>query len=334
MNNPRTRRTAGMLSAAAVIAFAVSILLGPGDRLAFANVIERLREIETISCRIVSKTATAGLDFPVTGKMYMSSEYGTRCDFDVFGQPATTLFKPLDDPAIVVTPMTRSYMVIEEEDEDSSFDYMRDPDAFLKKLTQLTEDASESLGPDRIDGRDVVGFEISPAQLELGGREASVQLFVDAETTLPVLLRVNMPGPEPGSHMEVLYDQFEWDTPLETELFEPTIPEGYIEINIQLPPKDEETLIEALRMYAELSGGSYPDDFDAVQLVTKAARLVGEQLVANGEIPTPGSATYRTLYQKIMGVGSAIEFHQRLVLEGRDPQYFGREVTADDAQAD
>jgi hypothetical protein len=56
-------------------------------------------------------------------------------------------------------------------------------------------------------------------------------------------------------------------------------------------------------------------------------------MVASGEIPTPGSPGYGTLSQKTMEVGSAIEFYQRLVLEAREPEYFGREVKAHDADA-
>ncbi len=333
VNHPRTRRAAGLLSAAAVIALAISIFLGPGDRLAFANVVKRLREIDTITCRIASNTMIAGLDIPVTGKMYMSSEYGTRCDFGAFGLPSTTLFKRVDGPAIIVTPITKSYVVMEGEEQDASFDHMRDPDAFLKKLRELSEDASELLGSDQIDGREVVGFEIPAKQLGLWGSEVSALLYVDAESALPVRLAVEMPGPEPGSHMKILYDQFEWDTPLDADLFEPTIPEDYVEINIQLPPKDEATLIEVLGMYAELTDGRYPDDLDAMQLVMNTVRLLSDQMAANGEKPTPGTAAYGTLSQKVVAVGAAVEFHQRLIQEGREPEYFGREVTADDADA-
>lgn len=333
MDHPKVRRTAGLLSAAAVIALVVPTFLGSGDGVAFANVIERLREIRTLACRIVSNTTAYGQNIAVTGKMYMSSDYGTRCDFNVFGQASTTLYRPLDGPMVVVTPMTRSYMVIEGEDEDASFDHMRDPDAFLKKLTELSEDASEVLGSDFIDGHEVVGFEIAAEQLELDGVEASATLHVDVETALPVQFALKMAGPEPGSLINVLYDKFEWDMVLEAELFEPVIPEGYAKVSVQLPPKDEETLIEALAIYAELTGGRYPDEFDAMQMVTKVARLVAEQIVADGQLPTPGSAAYDTLNQKVMQVGSACDFYHRLVRDGMEPEYFGHQVTADDTDA-
>jgi outer membrane lipoprotein-sorting protein len=333
MNNPRTRRAAGLFSAAAVIAIAVSVFVRFGDGVAFADVIERLQHVHSIVCRIATNTTAVGQDIAVEGKMYMSSDYGMRCDFAVFGQPATSLFKSLDDPAIVVTPMTKSYMVIEGEDDNGSFDHMRDPDAFLRRLTELTEDASESLGRDLIDGREVVSFAISAEQLELGSVDASAQLHVDAETELPVQFALEMPGPDPGSHIKVLYDQFEFDTPLEADLFAPAIPEDYVQINVQLPPQDEETLIGALRIYAELTGGSYPEELNALAVVTEVARLAGKQMVAEGQIPTPGSAAYETLNQKLMEVGTAFEFYQRLVRDGREPEYFGREVTAADGDA-
>ncbi len=333
VNNPRTRRAAGLLSAAALIAFVVSILLGPSDGVAFANVIERLQKIQTIVCRVATHTTIAGQDIAVTGKMYMSSQYGTRCDFGMFGQLSTMLYKPLDDPMIIVTPATKSYMVIEGQDDDASFDHMRDPDAFLRRLTELSEDAGESLGSDDIDGHEVVGFEIAAEQLELGLLEASARLLVDAETALPVRFTIEIPASGPVSHIKILYDQFEWDTPLELELFEPAIPEEYSEINVRVPPQDEETLVEALRMYAGLTGGQYPHELDAIQVATELARLVAKEMSGRGETLTPGSPAYETIAQKFIEVGSAFEFHQGLVRDGREPEYFGSEVTAEDADA-
>lgn len=334
MNYPKTRRAAGILSAAAVIALAVSAFVSSGNGMAFADVKQHLREIKTTVCRMITNTTVGEQVIKLEGKMYMSSEYGTRCNFEIFGQPSATLFKPPQDPAILITPMMKSYMIIEEQEEDDdTFDHMRAPDAFLKKLMDLTEDATELLGPEQIDGHDVVGFEVAPEQLELGNVETSAQLYVDAKTALPVKFAIEMPGPEPGGRIKVVYDEFEWNTPLDVTLFEPVIPDDYTEVNLRLPAATEETLIKALRTFAQLTGGSYPEEFDAVRLPTEMARLAAEETLARGESPAPGSPAYETLSEKVMEAAQAFAFYQHLIRHGLEPEYFGAEVTAQDADA-
>ncbi len=333
MNSPTTRRAAGLLSAAAIIVIVCSFFWSHGNGTAFATVIERLQQTKTVVCRLTTEITGGTMELTTKGKLHLSADHGVRVDLMMGGQSPIIHYHPLDGPAIVVVPPTKTYMVMEVPDDAEHAPESRQPDGLVRQLLELTDDASESLGSEVLEGRQVEGFAIAGHTLGLDDATAAARLYVDTQTWLPVRYVVEMPGPEAGSRLTVVHDQFEWDVPLEAMLFEPQIPEDYTAVDLKLPAKSEETLLEGLQVYATLADGTYPSSLDPVRLPGELVAIFAKRKAASEAKLDSGSPAFKELSQKLMVVVAAGNFYQQLVREGHEPEYFGEEVTADDADA-
>ncbi len=107
-------------------------------------------------------------------------------------------------------------------------------------LTRTSADSATPLGTASIDGRSAVGFRLVPGV-------STTDLWVDAETHLPLQLKAKTKGPD-GREPSVIVDQFVLDAPLDDALFSLAIPEGYAEGPVQISDVD-----------AKLTGGKPSD---------------------------------------------------------------------------
>jgi hypothetical protein len=87
-----------------------------------------------------------------------------------------------------------------------------------------------------------------------------VEIWLDAASNLPALVRYEMRSPGLPSPVIIKMENFEWNISLAPKLFDPTPPEGYADNTPKPVPLDEQvrTIAEALKIYAEASGGHYP----------------------------------------------------------------------------
>ncbi|MFQ5807328.1 MAG: hypothetical protein ACE5I3_12845 [Phycisphaerae bacterium] len=332
LNTTAGRRAAALLAPAACILIAVAIFLVP-DNVVFAAVLERVRQAKTIVCRVEGNVSSGMFAVAHSGQLSISAKHGTRYDMYANGVLITTQYFPQEGPVISVTPLAKMAMRMELSEDARRDPVAGQPDAWIRQLQELTADADRELEADTIDGHEVVGFEIAGEKLGLASvspREAVEslgRLWVDVETWLPVRYEVRMPGPEVGAQMTVVYDQFEWNVPLEPELFEPDIPEDYFVVDVQMPARNEESLLDGLRFYAELTDAGYPSDLSMARVVGElVARLMVKRSVGASDDPV-----FQELMQKAMTIGGGCMFYQELVRAGREPEYFGDSVTRDDA---
>lgn len=323
MDHPRTRRAAGLFTAAAIVVIASTFFVNNDEGLAFARVIESIKQTRTLKCRITGHVHFKGRDVSIEGGIYISKAFGTRCDLAMEGRTMMTVYKPVDDDAIALYPPFKSCLVVPLEYGDSNVDHMQNPDAFLKMLRTLSEDAGEPLGPGVVEGRDVMGFEIKTDELGLAGMAVSLRLYVDAGTALPARISIEMPHSTSGIRMELHYDRFEWNALIDAEMFEPEIPGDYARSKLIFPPKSEEALIEGLRAYAELTG-VYPEELDSGSMSAEMNRHGIAFLAGEGEAFSPDA--FKALPQKIMAAVSGCRFYGKLIRDGRHPEYFGQEI--------
>ena len=123
---------------------------------------------------------------------------------------------------IVANPPARNYMVIDMQAASDDARTGLNPDEFIRALQKLSAEADHELGSTTIDGSDALGYEIGGRTLGLGiDPDARSELWVDSRTSLPVRYVAEVPGFEAGKTFTLVYDRFEWDTPLDPRLFEP-----------------------------------------------------------------------------------------------------------------
>lgn len=361
MNQSVGRRAAALLVPAACIVIAVAIFLLPKQN-AFAAAIEQMRRAQTIVTRFQMFLNDA--EQPMTrGTLYLSDACGMRFDMNVgtgfgplAGQAAPTdpdalasmtIYREPDGPMVMLHPQLNLVLRMHGVDQFTDDPRQTSPDAFIRKFLEMTGDADILLGRSTIDGHKVEGFEVSGQKLGLefvgsgmashtpaGSQDAPSQiaarLWVDLDTNLPVRMEVEMNIQLIGGRMLAVYDEFEWDKPLDAALFTQEIPEGMREVDITIPPMTEETLLDGLRMYAEVAG-RYPMSIDPTSISTQfviAAMSSGRIVIDPAD---PASTMAGGLMDDSMKLSVACAFVQKLAADGHEPEYFGDIVTPEDA---
>ena len=125
---------------------------------------------------------------------------------------------------------------------------------WLERLKSYGKKPDKELGSMKIDGRDCLGFEVKPVP------SAVYAVWVDAKTS--DLVQVEFKGMPKGSSVtKSVMKDFEFNVTLDPILFSFDAPQGYQSSTAAKLPEllpFEESLVEALKGYTELSGGRFP----------------------------------------------------------------------------
>ena len=135
MNHPRTSRAAALLTVAAAAVLILTLFINGSGQTAFGRVVERLKEVTTMVCRTLCEFRPIGSPIIVEGKVSMSSEHGVRCDVAFFGRNAWTLYKPVNEPVLVVFPPFKCCTIVPVAEGEEG---MHHPGTFMNQLFFLT----------------------------------------------------------------------------------------------------------------------------------------------------------------------------------------------------
>lgn len=298
---------------------------------AFAVAIRQFREARTIVCNVSGAPGDTVVG-AVSGKLYVSAEQGSRLEMLMGPTPMMIMYSSPQGAQTIVNPPLRTYTVIESPADAPAGPPANSADGFIVALAKLQGQATRELGRQVVDGVDSIGYEIAGELLGIGkGDEVRSELWIDAATYLPVRYVAEMPMSGFDGRYQLVYDRFEWDTPLDPQLFVPQIPSDYTRLDAKPPAPDESALIQGLGNYAELTG-KYPPKLDASTMVTDFStalgRRLGAEMARGGKVPDQ-----KTIMQKSVEIGSGITYYQQLVREGREPQYHGTTVQPGQADA-
>jgi outer membrane lipoprotein-sorting protein len=136
----------------------------------------------------------------------------------------------------------------------------RSPLERLGELGHFSGKADRELGTRTIDGRKAVGFEIEITKIDPHLTQGKADIWLDAASNLPVRCRYEFDESDVGMHFVVRLEDIQWDIHLSPTLFEATPPKGYKDVTLKPLTLEEQTrkIVQALRIYAEASGGHYP----------------------------------------------------------------------------
>ena len=113
-----------------------------------------------------------------------------------------------------------------------------------------------------MDNTEVEGLEVNSPKVGGGMFESAVgRLWVDVRTQLPI--RMEIDGVSGGGKIQthMVMDDFDWAPDLKPEDFQPIIPSDYMLMgDKKMSDATEETTLDALRSFAELTGGRYPSN--------------------------------------------------------------------------
>ncbi|MGA2092362.1 MAG: hypothetical protein ABSH16_03000 [Sedimentisphaerales bacterium] len=332
------------LAAAAVIIIAVLAgiyyFAGEGAQkcCAWTQIADKVAQIKTCVCSMHIQQSGGPVGQKgqqIDSKMYISSDYGSRIETYLDGNVMQKIYVPADSNAmILVMPSEKKYMRMAMTDETRARakNQMQDP---RDALTRFMTGPLKELGKDVINGVEVKGIEVvNPPAVKGVYNNFIGRTWVDVATEYPVRIEMDT---EIGTgtdtiKMLMVMDNFEWGVELEPAIFEPNIPSDYkIMAEMKLPAQDEASAIEGLRLFAEMADGHYPSQMNVMTLTRESAEAYGKKLGA--AITKPTDEQMQQMTAKMMKVQAPVLFYTKLGRDGNDPAYYGKDVTAGDANA-
>jgi outer membrane lipoprotein-sorting protein len=106
-----------------------------------------------------------------------------------------------------------------------------DPMPLLNTLAERLEQSGKRLGVSRIEDRDAVEFEIASKSLDKSAADATMHIWLDQETKMPLKITHELArGPGQAIGIVLVQDHFEWNPNLPAGTFEPSIPPGFTKV--------------------------------------------------------------------------------------------------------
>ena len=327
------------LAAAAVVVIAVLFglnIIGDTSGVAWGQLLNNMQKVGAFAYRM--KLNMVGMldkkdsvELEVEG--WVSAEYGVRTDTYKAGNLRTKGYLSIADRvAVTVIPREKAYLRMTLTDElfDKIQKEFYDP---RKLVEEFMKYEYTKLGRSTIDGIEVEGIEcrdprvasdtLSSIAGELIGNVVA-RLWAAVENDLPVRLQIEVFAENGEKALDMVAYGYQWDIEIDPREFEPDIPDDYKMVADVELSADEKSVVEGLRFFAEYADGKYPSEMSAIAM----ARELRAALLARfgGEPPWPPKPGDE---KRAMSLEMSIRFYAGLVIEDKDPAYYGDKVTAE-----
>jgi outer membrane lipoprotein-sorting protein len=234
-------------SAAAAVLIAAMIgwmLLGPTAGVAFADVLQNMREVRTATFN--SRTEMEGQP-PVTGRNFYMQPGSIRVEIDA----------PFKSIMIWDYEAERGISLMPEQKKAIPMDFRgaaaeaAPPNPFAMAHV-IPPGAAQLLREEEMEGKMT---NVYHAKLE----DQQITFWADAKTALPVKVEwIQKPAGMP--EQRTVMTGFQWNPVLDEALFSIAVPKGYeIFQTVDLSHPRETDLVEALRIWTDLSEGPFPE---------------------------------------------------------------------------
>ncbi len=343
-------------AAAAIIMIGVSAVFlfnfGPGS-IALADVYSKVQQVQAFAYKITIKASGNINESMPPGEsetntaVTVSKEYGMKMEQTTHMiEQNKSLHQQIflisaEKKIVSIDPAMKIYQDIELS--EGLFERLKkeycEPREMIKQM--LACDYTD-LGRSEIDGITVQGFETTDPAYSAGvfGQRAVTTLWVDVDTWLPVKSKMDIQGNSDTAEASIVIDSFEWNIPARADDFQPVIPDSFTKMgSMMLPEMNENTAIEGLRLFADLTG-EYPGKIDLLTLAQKAnlfifrkeqvAQRMQEFRQSGLSVEDVMSNIMQEFYAPIHALGM---YHMTLVQDKKDPAYFGNQVTPQDTDA-
>jgi hypothetical protein len=326
------------MAAAAVLVVGVLVALnviGKGG-VAWSQVLGNIQKVGAFSYRM--KLNMIGLleeksSVQLEAQSWVSEEYGARTDSYREGKLRMNEYVSIPDRVYIgLIPSGKKYLRMTLTDElwEKTRKEHCDP---AKLVEEFMKYDYKKIGRSIIDGVEVEGIECRdpkiargvPANIA-GGMIGNVvaRLWADVENDLPVKLRIEVFSKDGEKAFDMVTYGYQWDIKLDPREFEPVIPDDYeLVADVELSA-DEKSVIEGLSFFAEYAGGRYPSDLSAMTM-TRELRA-GLLAIFGGDPPWPPKPGDS---QRAVSLEMSIRFYAELVIENKDPAYYGNKVTTE-----
>lgn len=274
----------------------VGFLLMSGEKIAFAEVLEKIRQAKTMVCDFVTTTTivkgrlpdqlTPIMEKPLRGTISMSIGGDTRAvliEQELLGRKYRILY--LGEKAYLSDGNTVRVLTSADAKQQ------RPTEDLLELLLSVRESPDRNLGEQTINGRRAVGYEIAGWKLGLYGTrptqgsptpsdsDISFQIWIDAEEDLPVCLEMmqNTVWHDATVALHHEWNNIRWNVPLNPANFQPPSTQVLAKTETtRLPAIDETTFVDGMRAWLESKDKAQA----GIDLMKKKVEERGEELPA------------------------------------------------------
>jgi outer membrane lipoprotein-sorting protein len=221
----------------------------PAEALAFAEVAGRLHDARTLAVR--QTLELPGAREPLKFRLLFKEPGLFRAEQLPGG--AVMVMDQRANKTLVLDPAAKSAVLVTgkpPEDRAAPAGGV----ALVENLRKLADKKGEAAGKKRVGDVEAQGFRVRSPDVDL-------TVWADPKTKRPVL--VESTARVQGKEFRSTLSDFELDPRLDDSLFKLDAPEGYKLAKRESGPEDPaEDVARLLRLYAERSGGTFPDRLD------------------------------------------------------------------------
>jgi hypothetical protein len=223
---------AGAVIAAVVLGLFEFIDTSSTSGVVWAEVAQKVQASRGVIFRMVRHDTPAPHDGGVDFSISHYSRTKARLDRYRGGEIINTMYDNCVTKTVILVDHTHKSFIQDTNAEDMPDSFrMADPNSIIQRFLACEH---RELGPKTIDAVLCEGIETTdPA---FSGRDdpserLTARIWVGLETGYPVRYEAKYVRNEGQTHLDIVTDQFQWDVELDESLFEPDIPEGYIDIS-------------------------------------------------------------------------------------------------------
>jgi hypothetical protein len=200
------------------------------------------------------------------------------------------------------------------------------PVNWVQRMSKGNVKVTADLGTKQLHGKTAHGYIVSLGHPNPDSGANAVQLWVDTETDLPMEFRYEDKDDLWTNVMRI--HNCRWNIVLDDAVFEMIEPVGYDDNSWPTETKPIEQIVDALRLYAELSSGHFPrvNKFDGDEIHDEMRRLAG------ASPPPQDDAGRDTLLQKVEQAKVGLDWATRILRNEHHSGYYGTEVGPNDKQ--
>ncbi len=248
----RMPRIAAAILILAIAGIAAWLTIGRGGAsIAWADVQEHIRNARTLTYKIsIQQEGKPNLEMDV---MYMDPGLMRQ---ELYMPETGRIVKTMDlrEGKLLVLLESQKQAIFVDMNKIPKSKVQKD---LLARMRSLIEEAEAELGEKEIDGRPARGYRVTKDGFDL-------TIWADIETARPVEMELTMFS---GSSKIVMMD-FELDRELDPSLFSLVPADGYSVIGaMDVTDATIEDVARLLRKWAELRGGTFPDDLGIATLM-------------------------------------------------------------------
>ena len=221
--------------AAAVIAavlIGAALFRSSGSGVVWAEVARKVQASRGVIFRSVRHDTPDPYDKGVDFTINHYSSTKARLDGYIGSEIIKTIYDNCNTKTVILVDHAhKSYVMNTDEQRMADSFQAADPNSNIKWFLSCEH---RELGQKTIDGVLCEGIETTdPAFSGYDDPSESLmaRLWVSVETGYPIQLETEYVRHNGEIHFEIVQDEFQWDLELDESLFEPNIPEGYLDIS-------------------------------------------------------------------------------------------------------